>query len=219
MVVVDVVVIGAGVLLAGFLWRFFFGPKQASQAAVVGGVQEVNITVKGGYSPELIRVQQGVPLRLNFDRQEAGDCTSRVGFADFGASKSLPAFGKATLEFTPDKVGEFDFACGMNMIHGKLVVEPAGTVTGNTAPGAGPDVADAVGVGPSTTDVMATEQVEFRVSGMSCASCVVNIDSADAAATEEHDGTTYHFCSARCHDTFTADPASYSSGPPTHAHH
>ena len=76
--VVDVVVIGAGVLLAGFLWWFFFGPKQIREASVVGGVQEVDITVKGGYSPSLIRAQQGVPLRLNFDRQESGDCTSRV---------------------------------------------------------------------------------------------------------------------------------------------
>ena len=163
--VVDVFVIGASGLLAGFLWWFFFGPKQASRASVVGGVQEVDITVKGGYSPDLIRVQQGVPLRLNFDRQEAGDCTSRVVFADFGASKTLPAFGTATLEFTPDKVGEFDFACGMNMIHGKLVVEPAGSDIGDTEPRTEPDVARAVGVGPTTTDVMATEHAPGSASG------------------------------------------------------
>ena len=117
----DVIVIGAGLLLSGFLWWYFFGPKQARSARVVGGVQEVTVTVKGGYSPDRIRVQAGVPLRLTFDRQEAGDCTSRVVFADFGASKTLPAFGTATLEFTPDKVGEFGFACGMNMIRGTLL--------------------------------------------------------------------------------------------------
>ncbi|MDP2291750.1 MAG: heavy metal translocating P-type ATPase [Actinomycetota bacterium] len=128
----DVIVIAAGVALTGFLWWFFFGPKRAGSASVVGGIQEVTITVKGGYSPSVIRVQQGVPLLLTFDRQESGDCTSRVVFADFGASKSIPAFGTATLEFTPDKVGEFGFACGMNMIHGTLVVEPAG---GDAIPG------------------------------------------------------------------------------------
>ena len=169
-------VIVASVAVAGFLWWFFFGPKKSSTAAVRDGVQVVDITVKGGYAPDIIRVQQGVPLRLNFDRQESGDCTSRVVFADFGASKSLPAFGTATLEFTPDKVGEFDFACGMNMIHGKLIVEAAGAPQ---VPDDGHDheVARAVGVGPSTIDGLATEQVEFRVSGMSCASCVVNIES------------------------------------------
>ena len=132
----ELIVVAAGVSLAGFLWWFFFGPKQARRAEVRGGVQEVAVTVKGGYSPDVIRVQEGVPLRLVFDRQESGDCTSRVVFADFGASRSLPAFGSATLEFTPDKVGEFGFACGMNMIHGTLVVEPAGTDGADGAMGA-----------------------------------------------------------------------------------
>ncbi len=172
----ELLVIAGSVLLAAFLWWFFFGPKKARQAEVRGGVQVVDVTVKGGYSPDLIRVQVGVPLRLNFDRQESGDCTSRVVFADFGVSKSLPAFGTATLEFTPDKVGEFDFACGMNMIHGKLVVEPAGTRSDDTDENP-PRVAEAVGVGPMTEHGLRTEQAEFRVSGMSCASCVVNIES------------------------------------------
>lgn len=175
----DVVVITVSVLLIGFLWWFFFGPKRARSASVVGGVQEVTVTVKGGYSPSVIRVQQGVPLRLTFDRQEAGDCTSRVVFADFGASKTIPAFGTATLEFTPDKVGEFGFACGMNMIHGTLVVEPAGGDTATDRPDDVPvrEVAQAVGVGPTTNETLSTEQIEFRVSGMSCASCVTKIES------------------------------------------
>ncbi|MBI4932922.1 MAG: heavy metal translocating P-type ATPase [Actinobacteria bacterium] len=176
----DLVVIAAGVLLSAFLWWFFFGPKRARSASVVGGVQEVTVTVKGGYSPSLIRVQQGVPLRLTFDRQESGDCTSRVVFADFGASKTIPAFGTATLEFTPDKVGEFAFACGMNMIHGTLVVEAAGgDISADVSNEAAVrEVARAVGVGPSTSGRVSTEQVEFRVSGMSCASCVTRIESA-----------------------------------------
>ena len=120
--IAELIVIIASVGLAAFLWWFFFGPKRASTAAVRDGVQEVNVTVKGGYTPDLIHVRQGVPLRVNFDRQESGDCTSRVVFADFGASKALPAIATTTLEFTPDKVGEFDFACGMNMMRGQLVV-------------------------------------------------------------------------------------------------
>ena len=173
----EVIVIVAAVAITGFLWWFFFGPKNARQAELVGGVQEVDITVKGGYSPDVIRVTEGVPLRLRFDRQESGDCTSRVVFADFRASKTLPAFGTATLEFTPDKVGEFKFACGMNMIHGTLIVEPSDG-SASTTDGGTREVAAAVGVGPSTEAEVATERVEFRVSGMSCASCVVNIESA-----------------------------------------
>ncbi len=175
--VTEVIVVIASVALIGFLWWFFFGPKQASRADVRNGVQEVDIVVKGGFSPDLITVRRGVPLRLNFDRQESGDCTSRVVFADFNASKSLPAFGQATLQFTPDRVGAFDFACGMNMIHGKLVVESDDDQPIEDTAADQLEVATAVGVGPSTTRGVATEHAEFRVSNMSCASCVVNIET------------------------------------------
>ena len=49
---------------------YFFGPKKAGQAQLKGDVQEVRIEVKGGYSPNIIRVRRGVPLRLIFDRRE-----------------------------------------------------------------------------------------------------------------------------------------------------
>ena len=38
--------------------------------------------------------------------------------------------------------------------------------------------------------------------------CGMRIDDDDAAATAEHDGVTYYFCSQACHDAFVADPAS-----------
>ncbi len=173
--IAEVIVIAGSLAAIAFLGWFFFGPKESHKADVRDGVQEIDVTVNGGYSPDVITVTLGVPLRLNFDRQESGDCTSRVVFPDFGASKTLPAFGRTTLEFTPDEVGEFDFACGMNMIHGRLVVEPA-NAQGTSDP-IKPQVAQAVGVGPTTERTVATEQVQFRVSGMSCASCVVNIES------------------------------------------
>src|SRR6266852_734412 len=121
----DIAVIASGIVLIGFLAWFFFGPKKARQAELVGQLQQVQVLVKGGYAPNLIRVRQSVPLRIVFDRQEGGECTSRVAFPDFALSRLLPAMAKTTVEFTPDKSGRFGFACGMNMVHGTLVVEPA----------------------------------------------------------------------------------------------
>ncbi|MEU0721805.1 heavy metal translocating P-type ATPase [Streptomyces lavendulocolor] len=129
-----VVLVGAGALIALLAW-FFFGPRKTRLAELRDGTQEIGITVKGGYSPDLIRVRQGVPVRLVFDRQESGECTSRVVFADFALAKSLPAFGKATVEFVPDRAGRFGFACGMNMVHGTLLVEP-GPGNGDAVPSA-----------------------------------------------------------------------------------
>ena len=130
--VIDVVVIVGALGLAGFLAWFFFGPKPVREAELREGSQEVLVTVKGGYTPDLIRVRCGLPLRLVFDRQESGDCSSRVVFADLGISQALPAFARTTVAFTPLQAGRFGFACGMNMIHGTLVVEPADHTDGDS---------------------------------------------------------------------------------------
>jgi Cu+-exporting ATPase len=127
MSLLDLVVIGAGAALIALLAWFFFGPKPARRAELVGDTQEVQVTVKGGYSPDLIRVRQGVPLRIVFDRQEAGDCTSRVVFPDFALNRVLPAYTKTAVDFVPERAGRFGFACGMNMVHGTLLVEPSAT--------------------------------------------------------------------------------------------
>jgi Cu+-exporting ATPase len=134
----EIIVTGLGVALIALLSWFFFGPKQARRAEIRGGIQEVEITVRGGYSPNLIRVKEGVPLRLVFDRQENSDCSSRVVFPDFGVNRPLAAFGRTTVELMPARTGEFGFACGMNMLHGTLVVEAGNGFgeTPETAPGA-----------------------------------------------------------------------------------
>ncbi len=186
MPVAEIAVTLGGMVAIAFLAWFFFGPKQAHTARVKGNIQEIEINVKGGYSPDIIRVQKDVPLRLIFDRQEAGDCSSRIVFPDFNASKTLAPFAKTTLEFMPDKVGEFGFACGMNMLHGTLVVEE-GKEDGESveAPAYRSDAIHtrehtvAVGVGP-TMPVGKTEQVEFAIvgGGVSCPTCAVNIETA-----------------------------------------
>jgi P-type Cu+ transporter len=126
MSVVDVTVVVGALALSVGLWRFFLGTRHASRAEVRGGVQEITITVKGGYAPDRIEARQGVPLRLRFDRQETGDCTSRVVFSDFGVNRALPAHATTTVDLHPDTPGTFGFACGMNMVHGTLVVVPDG---------------------------------------------------------------------------------------------
>ncbi len=91
------VTVGGLVSIALLAW-FFFGPKTARTAEVRAGVQEIKITVKGGYSPDIIRVKQGVPLRLVFDRQENSDCRARVVSPDFQATKSLKSSSQCPLD-------------------------------------------------------------------------------------------------------------------------
>ena len=68
----DIAVVAADVVAAAGLGWWFFGPKPAAEAAVSGGVQEVRVTVRGGYSPSRIQVRAGVPVRIRFSRQESG---------------------------------------------------------------------------------------------------------------------------------------------------
>jgi len=96
-------------------------------------MQVQTIKVSGGYSPSVIELAQGVPTRLLFDRQETGDCSSRVVFPSFKVNQNLPAYETTAVEFTPEQIGDFEFACGMNMIHGTVrVVATSANGVGNT---------------------------------------------------------------------------------------
>lgn len=118
-------VLAIGIALIALILWYFFGERERTVAAEGhGGVQHVKITVKGGYAPDLVVVKQGRPVRLDFYRDESASCSEEVILGDFGIARPLPAFKTTAIEFTPDKAGEFTFTCGMNMIRGKLVVEP-----------------------------------------------------------------------------------------------
>lgn len=105
-------------------WYFWFAPKAQTRAALsTAGAQEVAITVKGGYTPDVIVVQKGRPVRLTFTRHESAACSEKVLFPDFNQNALLPEGEATTIEFTPDKPGEYGFQCQMGMLRGKLIVE------------------------------------------------------------------------------------------------
>jgi plastocyanin domain-containing protein len=122
---VDVLVIVGGLaLIAGIAW-FFWGPRKGGSRASVtsSGYQEAMVLVKGGYTPDVIIVQHGKPVRLTFRREETAACSEMVVFADFGKSAKLPTGELVPIEFVPPQPGEYEFTCQMGMLRGKLVVE------------------------------------------------------------------------------------------------
>jgi plastocyanin domain-containing protein len=122
-IVVTIVGVAA---IAWVLWFFLWSRGHGWVAGAAGGIQEVQVMVKGGYSPDTIIVQAGTPVRLQFYRDETADCSERVVFDAFGINQELPAFATTTIEFTPERPGEYPFRCGMSMLKGVLVVEPRG---------------------------------------------------------------------------------------------
>lgn len=113
-----------GLAMIGLIvWYFWLSKPQGAAAAVAaGGAQEAFIVVKGGYSPDTIRVKAGTPVKLVFNRQEADPCSEKVVFDQFGVSADLPEGENVALEFTPTEPGEYEFACQMGMLRGKVVV-------------------------------------------------------------------------------------------------
>ena len=89
-----VMILLAALTLTGFILWYFFGTRKVRRAELEGGVQVVKVTVKGGYSPDLIEVSPGVPVRLLFDRQESGECSSRVLFGVFPLKWPLQLSGE-----------------------------------------------------------------------------------------------------------------------------
>jgi plastocyanin domain-containing protein len=118
------VTLGGLVAIAFIVWFFWLAKKAGAKASLASsGYQEAMVLVKGGYTPDVIVVERGRPVRLNFVRAESAACSEMVLFPDFNKSAKLPEGETVAVELMPDKAGEFEFQCQMGMLRGKLIVE------------------------------------------------------------------------------------------------
>lgn len=113
------------IALIVFVWFWFFKKREITRqkAQQKNGYQEIRVEVMGGYTPELIILKKSVPARIVFDRKDPSACLDQIVFPDFGVHADLPMGEEYVVEITPEQTGEFGFACGMNMMHGKMIVE------------------------------------------------------------------------------------------------
>ena len=116
------VVLGGLTLVGAELWWFLGRKQQKQQATQSNGVQEVLVTVDGGYRPDRVVVNSGEPVRLSFHRLDSNACLDEVLIPDFGIFTRLPVGQTTTVEFTPTNVGEYAFTCGMRMFRGVIEV-------------------------------------------------------------------------------------------------
>lgn len=118
------VTLGGLAAIAFIVWFFWLVKKEGVRAGLSSsGYQEAMVLVKGGYTPDVIIVEHGKPVRLNFVRAESAACSEMVIFPDFNKSAALPEGETVPIELLPDRPGEFEFQCQMGMLRGKLVVE------------------------------------------------------------------------------------------------
>ena len=111
-------------LIAFILIWFFKKPEKSGQKAQQKkGYQEIRVEVMGGYTPGTIILKKSQPARIIFDRKDPSPCLDQIVFPDFGVHADLPMGDQYVVEITPEEAGEYGFSCGMNMMHGKMIVE------------------------------------------------------------------------------------------------
>ena len=116
-------VTASGLGLIGLeIWWFLLSKPKSRSAETRNGIQEVTITVDGGYEPSRVVVNAGQPVRLNFLRRDKSSCLEQVVFPDFHIAQDLDLNQVTPIEFTPQKPGQYTFACGMNMFRGVVEV-------------------------------------------------------------------------------------------------
>jgi plastocyanin domain-containing protein len=86
------------------------------------GMQQAAVRVRGDYSPDMIVVERGRPVRLTFLRDESSPCSETVVFEHFDIRATLPQGEPVAVEITPNQPGSYPFGCEMGMYRGTLVV-------------------------------------------------------------------------------------------------
>jgi heme/copper-type cytochrome/quinol oxidase subunit 2 len=103
--------------------------QQASQevraeTVMKDGYQEIEMSIaNSAYSPNVIVVKKGIPLRINVKAEETAGCGSEIVIPDFKIRKIIGPGTTGVIELTPNEAGEFKFHCSMDMAKGKLVVQ------------------------------------------------------------------------------------------------
>ncbi len=96
----------------------------ARQAAAKQQIVKLSVDDNGGYAVTPKAVTKGAPVKMEVDLDTVKGCARTVVINAFNVKKTVTA-GDSTIEFTPDKTGNVEIVCGMNMVKGALTVTEA----------------------------------------------------------------------------------------------
>ncbi|MGH9949869.1 MAG: cupredoxin domain-containing protein, partial [Pyrinomonadaceae bacterium] len=112
---------GGKVISIPFVVNVPAGSNEPAKAAnVPDGATKITVS-SSGYEPSSISVVNGQPVKLAFYRADSNNCGGEVIFSKLKIKKKLPVGETVLVEFTPTEAGEIAFACGMDMLRGKLI--------------------------------------------------------------------------------------------------
>lgn len=109
--------------IGGIAFTYWFFLMKKDDEAVVIDTNNVDIIVEGGYSPNTISVPKNKQVTLNFTRRDPSSCLEEIIIPDFKIRKYLPLNKTTSIIITAKNAGTYELSCGMNMFHGKIIVQ------------------------------------------------------------------------------------------------
>lgn len=99
------------------------GSSSGAVVELVDGFQVINMKVlSDGYAPEYVKVQRGIPVKLNLTNNGGYSCAAGFVIPSLGIRKNVLPGESKTVEFTPEKEGKISFSCSMGMYRGWIEV-------------------------------------------------------------------------------------------------
>ena len=113
------------ILIIGFIiWWFFIRKVNDIEAAKTSkNKQKAQIIIQGAYSPSTLVLQKGIPAEVEFVQKDSTACLAEIKSGDLALDKKLAPGEKVSIKVPTDQIGEYNYSCGMNMFHGKVVVK------------------------------------------------------------------------------------------------
>jgi plastocyanin domain-containing protein len=91
------------------------GTQPIENVTVVDGRQVIDLTAKGGYSPEQSVAKAGIPTVLRVSTKGTFDCSSAIRIPSMNISKNLPQSGVTEIDLGSPQLGTLQGTCGMGM--------------------------------------------------------------------------------------------------------
>jgi len=107
--------------LVGIIFFIATSGKSASESngnnvSIVDGVQIIEITAKGGYSPSVTMAKAGMPSVLRVETNGTYDCSSALVIPGMDYRENLTASGTTEIQIPAKEAGEtLEGVCGMGM--------------------------------------------------------------------------------------------------------
>jgi plastocyanin domain-containing protein len=110
-----VAVVAAGAIAAGC--------SGAPRSVDDGSTRVVISVTEKGFVPADVTVPAGKPVTMVVTRKTDRTCAKEMVIADRGIQVALPLNQAVEVKFTPDSAGVIRYACGMDMLSGRVTVK------------------------------------------------------------------------------------------------